>query len=385
MTERLYYADSYLRSFRAQVVEAAAGGLSVYLDRTAFYPASGGQPCDTGSIADRAVLDVVDEGERIAHRLSAPLAAGVADCAIDWERRFDHMQQHSGQHLLSAVFAGDFALRTVSFHLGADSATIDLEGGAADPRTVREAERRANAVVFENRPMSVEFEDAAAATDLRKPSDREGTLRIVSIAGLDRSACGGTHVRSTGEIGPILIRKIEKVRETTRVEFVCGGRAIRRARADFEALSAAAQLFSVSLDDLPAAVAAHLETGRAADKARRKLEIELARFQGRQLYAATAPGSDGLRRHIQRIERGGLEELRALAQSFTAQPKSVFLATLNDPPSVLLAVSADSGIDAGRVLKAALTTSGGRGGGSSRIAQGSVPRRELLDGVLEKL
>jgi len=385
MTERLYYADSYLRSFRAQVVEVAGDGLTVYLDRTAFYPASGGQPCDTGSIAGRAVLDVVDEGERIAHRLSAPLDAGVADCAIDWERRFDHMQQHSGQHLLSAVFAGAFALRTASFHLGADSATIDLEGGPVDPPSVREAERRANAVVFENRPLAVEFEDAAAASGLRKPSEREGTLRIVSIAGLDRSACGGTHVRSTGEIGPILIRKIEKVRETTRVEFVCGGRAIRRARADFEALSAAAQLFSVSLDYLPAIAAAHLETARAADKARRKLELELATFQGRELYAATAPDADGLRRHTRRLERGGLDELRALAQSFTGQPKSVFVAALDDPPSVLLAASADSGIDAGKLLKAALAQTGGRGGGSSRIAQGSVAHRELLDRVLEKL
>ena len=385
MTERLYYVDSYLRSFRAQVVEAAAGGLTVYLDRTAFYPASGGQPSDTGSIAGSVVLEVVDEGERIAHRLSSPLTAGAADCAIDWERRFDHMQQHSGQHLLSAVFEELHALHTVSFHLGADSATIDLEGGAVEPRTVLEAERRANAVVFENRPLAVEFEDRAAASGLRKPSEREGTLRIVSIAGLDRSACGGTHVRSTGEIGAVLIRKIEKVRETTRVEFVCGGRAVRRARADFEALSNTAQLFSVPLDDLPALAAAHLETSRAADKGRRKLEAELAAFQGRELYAATAPGADGLRRHTRRLERGGLEELRALAQSFTAQSKSVFVAAVGDPPSVLLAASADSGIDAGKALKTALAEAGGRGGGSPRIAQGSVGRRELLDRVLENL
>ncbi|MFY9728532.1 MAG: alanyl-tRNA editing protein [Bryobacteraceae bacterium] len=385
MTERLYYADSYLRSFRAQVVEAASGGLTVYLDRTAFYPASGGQPCDTGSIAGCAVLDVVDEGDRIAHRLSAPLAAAEADCAIDWDRRFDHMQQHSGQHLLSAVFEELFALHTVSFHLGAESATIDLEGGAVEPRTVLDAERRANAVVFENRLLSVEFEDARVAAGLRKPSEREGPLRIVSIAGLDRSACGGTHVRATGEIGPVLIRKIEKVRETTRVEFVCGGRAVRRTRADFDSLTAAAQLFSVSLDGLPAAAAALLETSRAADKARRKLEMDLAVFEGRELYAATAPGADGMRRHTRRVESGGLDQLRALAQSFTAQSKAVFVAALNDPPSLLLAASADSGIDAGNVLKAALAEAGGRGGGNARIAQGSVGSRESLDRVLAKL
>lgn len=385
MTERLYYVDSYLRSFRARVAEADAAGLTVYLDRTAFYPASGGQPCDTGSIAGRAVLDVVDEGERIAHRLSAPLEAGAADCAIDWERRFDHMQQHSGQHLLSAVFEELFALHTVSFHLGADSATIDIEGGAVETRTAIEAERRANAVVFENRPLAVGFEDAAAAEGLRKPSEREGKLRIVSIEGLDRSACGGTHVRSTGEIGPILIRKIEKVRDTTRVEFVCGGRAVRRAREDFGALSAAAQLFSVSVDDLPAVAAAHLETCRAAEKVRRKLEVELAAFRGRELYSATAPDAGGVRRHTRRLERGSLEELRALAQSFTAEPKAVFIAALDDPPSVLLAASADSGIDAGKLLKAALAEAGGRGGGSARIAQGSVLNRELLSRVIEKL
>jgi alanyl-tRNA synthetase len=385
MTERLYYADSYLRSFRAQVVEAADDGLTVYLDRTAFYPASGGQPSDAGSIAGSVVLDVVDEGERIAHRLGAPLAAGAAECAIDWERRFDHMQQHSGQHLLSAVFDELFALRTVSFHLGALTSTIDLEGAPVDAHTALEAERRANAIVFENRPLTVEFEDAAAAAGLRKPSDREGTLRIVTIASLDRSACGGTHVRSTGEIGAILIRKIEKVRDTTRVEFVCGGRAVRRARADFDALSRAAQLFSVSFDDLPAAAATQLETARAADKARRKLEVELAAFQGRELYATTPPGPDGLRRHTRRLQRGSLEELRALAQSFTAQPKSVFVAAVDDPPSVLLAASADSGIDAGKSLKAAVTDAGGRGGGSPRVAQGSVATRESLDRVLEKL
>jgi len=385
MTERLYYSDSYLRSFGAQVLEVAADGLTVYLDRTAFYPASGGQPADTGSIAGRAVVDVVDEGERIAHRLNAPLAAGAADCAIDWERRFDHMQQHSGQHLLSAVFSETFALHTVSFHLGAESATIDLEGPAVEPRTVVEAERRANALVFENRPLTVEFEDAAAASGLRKASEREGTLRIVSIADLDRSACGGTHVRSTGEIGPILLRKLEKVRDATRVEFVCGGRAVRRARADFDALTAAAQLFSVSLDDLPAAAGAHLEAARTADKARRKLELDLAAFQGRELHAATVPGADGLRRHTRRLERGALDELRALAQSFTAGPKAVFVAALNDPPSVLLAASADSGIDAGKILKAAITGAGGRGGGNARIAQGSVGSRESLDQVLGKL
>jgi alanyl-tRNA synthetase len=389
MTERLYYSDSYLRSFSASVVDRSEDGRTVYLDRTAFYPTSGGQPHDIGSIAGVPLLNVMDEEERIAHQLVSPLPAGPVNCAIDcivdWTRRFDHMQQHTGQHLLSAVFQESFALKTVSFHLGAESSTIDLEGGTVDSRTFEETERRANQIVFENRPVRVDFQHRAEAQDLRKPSEREGTLRIVSIQDLDRSACGGTHVRSTGEIGPVMVRKLDKVRQTTRVEFLCGGRAVRRARADYEALYKTAQLFRARLDEVPALVAAQLETANANEKVRRKLELDLAAYQGRELYETTAPGPDGLRRVSRRVDRGSLEELRSIAQSFTAQPRAIFRAALADPPSVLLAVSADAGIDAGKVLKAALAEAGGRGGGTARIAQGSVASAASLDAVLQKL
>ena len=385
MTDRLYYTDSYLHEFTARAIETSPDGLTVYLDRTAFYPNSGGQPSDAGSIAGIAVLDVLDEGERIAHRLQAPAAPGPVECAIDWSRRFDHMQQHTGQHLLSAVFEELYSLKTVSFHLGAESATIDLEGGAIDSQMVREVERRANQVVWQNRPVSVTFEHPGEAQDLRKPSERQGTLRIVAIEKLDRSACGGTHVRATGEIGPILLRKLEKVRQTTRVEFLCGGRALVRARADYEALAKCAQRFSAPLDEVPTLIEAQLEEARGQEKARRKLELDLAAYRGKELYETTAPAADGLRRVVHRLERGGLEELRAIAQSFTAQPKAVFVAAVADPPSLLLAASEDAGIDAGKVLKSAVTAAGGRGGGTVRIAQGSVASRELLEQVLPKL
>jgi alanyl-tRNA synthetase len=386
MTERLYYTDSYLREFQARVVERSGDGRTVYLDRTLFYPASGGQPFDVGSIAGVAVVEVVEEEERIAHLLAAPLAAaGEVAGEIDWTRRFDHMQQHSGQHLLSAVFEELFGLHTVSFHLGAESATIDLEGGPVDARTVIEAERRANQLVSENRALDVRFEDASAVQGLRKASEREGTLRIVSIDGLDRSACGGTHVRTTGEIGPILLRKTEKIRQSVRVEFVCGGRAVRRARADFEAVAKIAQLFSAPLDEVAPMVAAQLEAAKAGEKARRKLELDLAAYQGKELYTTTEPGPDGVRRAVQRLDRGNLEDLRAVAQNFTAQTRSVFVATLRDPPSVLLAASADSGVDAGKLLKAALTEARGRGGGNARIAQGSVPDAAWLDALVAKV
>jgi alanyl-tRNA synthetase len=388
MTERLYHTDCYLRRFTAHIASLADNGLAVRLDRTAFYPTSGGQPCDTGTLAGIPVVGVIEDESGIVHRLASPLEASSADraidCAIDWLRRFDHMQQHTGQHLLSAVFEARYGLKTASFHMGAESSTIDLEGHV-DPRAAAEAETDANRIVCENRPVAIAFEDAAQAQGLRKVSDRQGTLRIVSIQDLDRSACGGTHVRSTGEIGAVLLRKLEKVRQMVRVEFLCGDRAVRRARADYEALSRTAQIFSAPLDEVPVLAAAQLETAHAQDKARRKLELELAACQGREIYQATAPDAGGFRRVTRRADRGVLENLRAIAQSFTAQPKAVFLAALADPPSVLLAVSADAAIDAGKLLKAALAEAGGRGGGAPGMAQGSLPGAESLDRVLARL
>jgi len=371
MHERLYYTDSYLREFRA-CVTGRAGDL-VYLDRTAFYPASGGQPFDTGAIDGVPVTEVIDDAGRVAHRTAAPVASGEVACSIDWTRRFDHMQQHTGQHLLSAVFAELYRAATLSFHLGQESSTIDVDKPALDAAAIRAVEERTNAIVFENRRVSVSFEDAAAAADLRKPSEREGTLRIVAIEDFDRSACGGTHVRATGEIGPVLIRKLERIRGSLRVEFLCGWRAVRRARADYDALARAAQLFSAPLDEVPQLVSAQLEEARAADKVRRRLEAGLAGYRGRELYDATPPGAAGLRRLVERFPSGSLDELRAVAQSFTAQPRAVYIAAIENPPSVLVAASEDSGIDAGKTLKAAVAQAGGRGGGTPRLAQGSVP------------
>jgi alanyl-tRNA synthetase len=299
---------------------------------------------------------------------------------VDWQRRFDHMQQHTGQHLLSAVLIELFDAPTVSFHLGAEASTIDV-GRPLEPNQIRQAERRANQIVFENRPVEVSFEDSAQDLALRKPTEREGVVRIITIQDLDRSACGGTHVRATGEIGPILIRKLERIRGNQRIEFVCGARAVERARTDYEALSAIARLFSAGLDETPALVNAQLEKLQESDKARRRLASELAQARGRELYAATATGVDGLRRVEQRVVTLS-DEVRAEAQSFTAGDKSVFLALAEEPPAVLLAASKDSGVNAGELLKAALTKAGGRGGGSATIAQVSLASKEAIEPFL---
>lgn len=366
MTDRLYYHDSYLTEFRARVIESSPDLRRVYLDRTAFYPTSGGQPFDIGTLGGARVSDVIDEDDRVAHVLDSPLAETEISGVIDWQRRFDHMQQHTGQHLLSAVLIDLFDAPTVSFHLGAESSNIEVSS-LLEPEQIQKAEQRANQVVYENRPVDVSFRDSSDDLGLRKPTDREGTIRIVSIKNLDRSACGGTHVRATGEIGSLLIRKQEKIRGNLRIEFLCGMRAVKRARADFEALSAIGRSFSATLDETPALVAAQLEKFQESDRARRRLSTELAQARGRELYAQTAPGADGIRRVRQRVD-GLSDDVRAEAQSFTAGEKSVFVALAANPPSVLLATSKDSGINA----KEALIKSGGRGGGTATMAQGRL-------------
>ena len=384
MTERLYYHDSYLREFRASVGEASPDRQRVYLDRTAFYPTSGGQPFDAGFLGGIAVTEVIDEGERIAHVLNAPLRDAEVTGAIDWRRRFDHMQQHTGQHLLSAVLLELFNAATVSFHLGAESSTIDIATPALEQAQARAAEERANAIVFENRPVAVCFQRSSEELDLRKPTGREGEIRIVTIQDLDRSACGGTHVRATGEIGPILIRKLDRVRGNVRIEFLCGGRAVARARDDYDALSAIGGLFSSPLDETPALVAAQMDKLQEGEKTRRRLAMEVAQLRGRQLYSETAPDAEGVRRMIRRVAAIG-EDVRAEAQSFTAGAKAIYLAAAQQPPSVLLAASQDSGVHAGELLKPALANVGGRGGGSATMAQGSVPSEEALEGVVRRL
>jgi alanyl-tRNA synthetase len=332
-----------------------------------------------------AVVDVIDEGERIVHVLSAALPAGDAVSGkIDWMRRFDLMQQHTGQHLLSAVFEDLFGFKTVSVHFGPDYSTLDLDAEAVSHKQLLQAEARANAIVAEARPVAVTFEDAASAAGLRKASDRTGTLRIVSIEDVDRSACGGTHVGSTSEIGVVLVRSVEKVRKSTRVEFLCGDRAVTRARRDYETLASIAASLSSSLNDVATVVATQAERLKEGENARKKLEKDLAGFRARERYDAAAANAHGVRTIVVR-DAQSMDELRALAQATFALPKAVVVGVLSDPPSLLLASTEDSGVDAGRLLKEKLTAAGGRGGGSPRLAQGTVGDRAALDAIVEQL
>ncbi len=385
MTERLYYTDAWLRQFSATVVAIEDDGTRVYLDRSAFYPTSGGQPHDTGRLHGAAVVDVIDEEERIAHVCETAVVCAVGetvDGVIDWDRRFDHMQQHSGQHLLSALLADAFGWHTVSVHFGAETNTVDVTASDFDSATIAEIERRANVLIAENHAVRVSFEDAAGATGLRKASDRIGILRIVTIDGIDRGACGGTHVAQTGAIGGMLLRRAERTKGNTRIEFVCGLRAVARARADAALLTRASRLFSASPEALPALVETQLQRTTELERDRKRLTGELAVFQARSLFEAGTPNAAGVRFVQLPPVEGPVRDAEALVHALLRVGACVAVAQSPSTGGILLGASELSGTDAGACLRAALAPIGGRGGGSPRVAQGNLPDPADLPQVL---
>ena len=405
MSERLYYADSFLKSFRGTVtnVRELAGRQGEFvwklsLNRSAFYPTSGGQPFDTGVLSassrDGAVLEIsveqVEEDEEGAvwHFTREPLAVGThVEGQINWDRRFDHMQQHTGQHLLSAVFLRELKAPTVSFHLGESISTIDLAGGPLAHHSLERVERVCNEIIGEDRPVrprSVprsEAERMLAAGELRKLPDREGTIRLIEIADCDRNACGGTHVRSTAQIGGLLVRGVEKVSRGVRVEFVCGLRAIRAARADAAILSETAGLLSSGAPDVPDTVRRLLTEAKASAKERQKLREELVAFQAAAL-AMEVPLDRGLRLVVRAWKDRDRDYVKLLASRTAASAPLtavIFCAAAADPVRVFVARSPDLGFDCGRILREALAQLGLRGGGSADLAQGDVPARQEVD------
>jgi alanyl-tRNA synthetase len=246
-------------------------------------------------------------------------------------------------------------------------------------------EDHANAIVVENRPVDISFEDAAEATGLRKASTRQGPLRIITIRDLDRSACGGTHVQATGEIGSVLIRKMERARHAVRLEFLCGRRALQAARRDYELLSQLAQECTSAPEELVRVVRslrAELKERRASQK---DLETRLDLSRARELYDATRPNAAGIRLAVLRQDSGTSDALKGLAQAYASLPKAVFVGVIATPPSLVVAASRDAGLDAGTTLKALLAQRGGRGGGSPSLAQAVLPGSEQLEAVVSSL
>jgi alanyl-tRNA synthetase len=386
-TVRLYYDDATLARFSATVTEVAQDGRVVYLDRTAFYPTSGGQPHDLGTIADVALTDVVDEEARIAHHLAQPLGLPVGAMVVgqvDMVRRFDHMQQHTGQHLLSALLADEYGWPTVSVHFGDESSTVDVTAEGVSTEQLAAIEHRANVLTVQNHAVTVSYEDAASATGLRKPSDRDGTLRIVTIEGLDRSACGGTHVTHTAQIGAVLLRRAEKTRGHVRIEFLCGHRAVRRARLDADLLSRTARPLSAAPADLPVLVEQQQSRLVELERDRKRLLVELAQFEAQQLWQAAPIDVAGVRR-IATTVGGPVKEAEPLAQALLKLGGCAVLITNTANGGVLLATAPDTGLDAGQLLRAALQSVGGRGGGAPRLAQGAVTSPTSLGALADAL
>jgi alanyl-tRNA synthetase len=398
MTQRLYYHDSFLYEFDARVVESLTlgGKHAVVLDRTVFYPTSGGQVHDTGRLVlldqderEVPVVEVADEeAGRIFHFVAEPVAAGTTvRGSVDAERRRDHMQQHSGQHVLSAAFVRLFNMPTVSFHMGTESCTIDLETQGLALAQVEKAERMANEITLEDRPVSIRFValDEARQLGLRKlPPKQTGDLRLIDIADFDLTACGGTHVRSTGQIGSLLLRKIEKVKQGVRVEFVCGLRAVTTARKDYVTLTEAAGIYSSHIHDVPQQVRKSLEESKVAGKAQHKLLEELAELHAQRLLAQNA----GSPRVITAVfpDRDAVF-IKLLAQKLTAGTTAVIalLAAGAGQSTLVFAQSPGQKHNMGQLLKNVLTQLGGRGGGSADMAQGGLPADSADPSTIEKM
>jgi alanyl-tRNA synthetase len=403
MTERLYYHDPFLYEFDGEITEVVPAAdinsrHGVFLDRTAFYPTSGGQIHDTGWISPAAevgsgklrVAEVAEvEDGRVVHYIEAdkPPEPGTRIRGwIDPARRRDHMQQHSGQHVLSAAFVRLFNLPTVSFHMGDDYCSIDLDTPSLSTEQVEQAELLANQIVQENRSVEIKFvsQEDAQGLGLRKvPRADKEELRLIDIQDFDLSACGGTHVRGTGQIGSILLRKTEKVRQGWRVEFVCGQRAVTTARRDYTTLVEAGGLFSGHIWDVPQQVRKSLEEVRNVRKSGERLLEELAELQAAKLLA-DATLRNG-RKIIVRIEsERDLGFIRLLAQKLTRLEGNVvaLLGATSGAVAVVFAQSKGLPFDMGALLKEALVKLGGRGGGSKDMAQGGAPRAEGLELLL---
>jgi len=382
MTDRLYYTDAYRRAFAAGVTACAAAGdrFEVTLDATAFYPTSGGQPHDVGELGGRRVLDVVDHDDgRLVHLLDGPLAVGATvDGAIDWSRRFDHMQQHTGQHVLSAAFERTGQARTESFHLGVATATIDLHRQVT-PAEIAVAAREANRVVWEDREVRVRFVSAeeAAALPLRKESGRSGTLRLVEVDDFDLSACGGTHVARSGAIGVIAVTGWEKFKGGTRVEFQCGGRALARLHEWRDALSAANRLLSVSPAELAPAIERLQGENKALARAARGLQEQLAAHLAAELIASGERVGDRVV-VVRALEGWDAVGLKAVAAAVAQHAgTAVAVCSVTAPALVVVARAADVSLDASAVLKALVAQFGGKGGGKPDLAQGGGMAGEI--------
>jgi alanyl-tRNA synthetase len=392
MTLRLYYDDPYSTRFTASVLEQfeREDSPAVVLDRTGFYPTGGGQPHDLGMLNGVAVVDVLERAtdDAVIHVLAASLQGSDVEGEIDWERRFDLMQQHTGQHILSAAFLDLLGANTVGFHLSDGYATIDLDCAPLAAADVAHVERLANTVVFENRATSAQFvpDDEIPDLPLRKPVAHEGPVRIVAIPGFDYSACGGTHVRATGEIGLIKITRTERRGDETRVEFLCGRRALNDYQAKNTLVMNLASEFTVGHWELDDAVHRLADELRESRRELRRARDALLDAEATALWhqAENVRGMHLVRAHF---SARSADELKHLAQRLVVHPETVaLLATghrAEEKSHFTFARSADLDLNMGALVRLACEAIGGRGGGRPEFAQGGGPGGDRVQDALD--
>ena len=394
-TRRLYYDDAFQDNFTAEVLSCKpladplagqdATCWGVLLDQTHLYPTSGGQPNDLGKLGEANVLDVRDlENDDILHVVDRPVPAGRIDGCIDWPRRFDHMQQHSGQHLLSAVFQERFGLPTVSFHLGESACTIDLRGPQPSVQILEGAARAANAIVFEDREISVRYGTAEqfAQMGVRKQVERTGTLRAIEIAGIDLQPCGGTHVRRTGQIGTILLRGCSKIRQDWRIEFLCGSRAESAARKDADMLARVAAQLKCAPQDLDGSVERLLQEREVATRNLRSLLPKLADADVATRLQSIAPSGDGEVVVVEMLQNLGPEYLQFYATALTRSEKVLALLAVQETGALLFAQHPAVGKDMNALLRGVVDQLGGKGGGTKDFARGALADQAKVSAAL---
>jgi alanyl-tRNA synthetase len=392
-TMRLYFSDSNLLEFQASVLSITPvdRGDSVVLEATAFYPTGGGQPNDIGILNEVPVIDVYEDEAGIIYHLverkgsiePGQMVTGIVDQA----RRFDHLQQHSGQHILSQAFMQTCGAETRSFHLGTFTSTIDIELQTPTMEQMRAAEDIANAVVFEDRPMRVHLvnEDEAARLPLRKESAVKGDIRVIEVENFDWSPCGGTHAARTGQIGLIAIRSFERAKKMTRVEFVCGSRALAEYRSASDVAFAVARMFSADRDSAPELVARALQEIKSTKKRIRDL-LELAMTAEAASMLETGFDCGGFKIVQAAFDSRELEEIRVLAAKIVKREPSIALLGIREPSAARLVFARSESLtqNMGQLLSQACELLGGRGGGKPELAQGGGPNIDRLDEALTK-
>ncbi|HEV2913068.1 MAG TPA: DHHA1 domain-containing protein [Pyrinomonadaceae bacterium] len=392
-TERLYYTDSHLTEFEARVTsatESVSGWCAVTLDRTAFYPTGGGQPGDTGLLNSTPVVEcIAQEDGDVLHIIQgrAPQVGATVKGRVDWERRRDHMQQHTGQHILSQALVTLYGAETRSFRMMDEVSEIDVALDDPTDELIERAIELANSVIWEDRPVRVRLVTAeeAARLPLRKDLTREGELRLIEIENFDLSPCGGTHARRTGEVGLIAARSWERAKGLLRIEFAAGGRALADYRRANSTARRVASLFSVARDEAPASVARLLEEHKQQARHIRTLEEAASRAEGDALIRDTAPRSDGLRIIARTFDGRDADQLKHLALAVIAHPQTIALLGSRDGETarLIFARAADAPGDMNALMRQACELLDGRGGGRPDMAQGGGRHVRRLGEAIE--